>query len=66
MTASATPDQVWDRISDFYALHTWQPLITAAITDPEHADTRVLPRVSAAPRSSSSSSRPAAPAATGS
>ncbi|MGW1026741.1 SRPBCC family protein [Streptomyces sp. NPDC002577] len=29
VTASATPAQVWDHISDFYALHTWQPLITA-------------------------------------
>lgn len=40
VTASATPDQVWERIRDFYAIHTWQPLMTATEPDTEHANAR--------------------------
>ncbi|MBI0293954.1 SRPBCC family protein [Streptomyces sp. PRKS01-29] len=40
VVSEATPDQVWDRISDFYSIHTWQPLMTATTPDPEHANAR--------------------------
>jgi hypothetical protein len=40
VTTPATPAQVWERISDFYAIHTWQPLMTATEPDKEHANAR--------------------------
>jgi Polyketide cyclase / dehydrase and lipid transport len=40
VTTPATPAQVWEHISDFYAIHTWQPLMTATEPDTEHANAR--------------------------
>ncbi|MFJ3308379.1 hypothetical protein ACIPSA_36025 [Streptomyces sp. NPDC086549] len=34
------PEQTWDRMNDFYAIHTSQPLMTATEPDTEHANAR--------------------------